>query len=256
MSDIEELRAFQEKPFNDLGVNSERLLELVQTMKNKRFMDLGVRYGASSTILSFDADKNNNQVCGCDLYFPPEDVEHDGCDKLVSKSYKKYQSDSVTLGKNWDEDPFDIIFVDTLHTREIVLAELYFWSKHINEGGYFVFHDTHLDVGEDYIIAEENWRTPDEAVIDFFNIPSELCKGTPHQAITSSEYEDDDIELKHYLKDQGMTFVKIKTLDAIERFKSGVDWDYVFKMRNWLMKYDGATAQFFPDSTVELVINP
>ena len=77
MSDIEELRAFQEKPFNDLGVNSERLLELVQTLKNKRFMDLGVRYGASSTILSFDADKNNNQVCGCDLYFPPEDVEHE-----------------------------------------------------------------------------------------------------------------------------------------------------------------------------------
>ena len=53
-----------------------------------------------------------------------------------------------------------------------------------------------------------------------------------------------------------MTFVKIKTLDAIERFKSGIDWDYVFKMRSWLMKYDGATAQFFPDSTVELVINP
>ena len=51
MSDIEELRAFQKKAFNDLGVNSERLLDLVQTMKNKRFMDLGVRYGASSTIL-------------------------------------------------------------------------------------------------------------------------------------------------------------------------------------------------------------
>ena len=145
--------------------------------------------------------------------------------------------------------------MDTLHTREIVLAELYFWSKHINEGGYFVFHDTHLDVGDDYIIAEEKWRTPDQAVIDFFNIPGELCKGTVHQAITASEYEDDDIELKHYDKDQGMTFVKIKTLDAIERFKSGVDWDYVFKMRNWLMKHDGATAQFLPDSS-ELVINP
>ena len=97
MSDIEELRAFQKKAFNDLGVNSERLLDLVQTMKNKRFMDLGVRYGASSTILSFDADKNNNQVCGCDLYFPPEDVEYKGCDKLLGRSYKKYQDDSVTL---------------------------------------------------------------------------------------------------------------------------------------------------------------
>ena len=250
MSNIEELRAFQKKGINDLGDNSEILLDLVKRMKNKRFMDLGVRYGASSTILSFDADKNNNQVCGCDIYFDSFEGS-----ELVNKSYERYQSDSVTLGKNWNKDPFDIIFVDTLHTREIVLAEIYFWSKHINEGGYFIFHDTHLNVGRNYEIAGKNWKTPDEAVIDFFNIPSKLCKGTAHQAISVSEYENDDIELKHYTEDYGMTFVKIKTLDAIERFKSGVDWDYVFKMRNWLMKHDGATAQFLPDSS-ELVINP
>ena len=250
MSNIEELRAFQKKGINDLGDNSEILLDLVKRMKNKRFMDLGVRYGASSTILSFDADVNNNQVCGCDIYFDSFEGS-----ELVNKSYERYQSDSVTLGKNWNKDPFDIIFVDTLHTREIVLAEIYFWSKHINEGGYFIFHDTHLNVGRNYEIAGKNWKTPDEAVIDFFNIPSKLCKGTAHQAISVSEYENDDIELKHYTEDYGMTFVKIKTLDAIERFKSGVDWDYVFKMRNWLMKHDGATAQFLPDSS-ELVINP
>ena len=250
MSNIEELRAFQKKGINDLGDNSEILLDLVKRMKNKRFMDLGVRYGASSTILSFDADKNNNQVCGCDIYFDSFEGS-----ELVNKSYERYQSDSVTLGKNWNKDPFDIIFVDTLHTREIVLAEIYFWSKHINEGGYFIFHDTHLNVGRNYEIAGKNWKTPDEAVIDFFNIPSKLCKGTAHQAISVSEYENDDIELKHYTEDYGMTFVKIKTLDAIERFKSGVDWDYVFKMRNWLMKHDGATAQFLPDSS-ELLINP
>ena len=248
MSNIEELRAFQKKGINDLGDNSEILLNLVKRMKNKRFMDLGVRYGASSTILSFDADVNNNQVCGCDIYFDSFEGS-----ELVNKSYERYQSDSVTLGKNWDEDPFDIIFVDTLHTREIVLAEIYFWSKHINEGGYFIFHDTHLNVGRNYEIAGKNWKTPDEAVIDFFNIPSEFCKGTAHQAISVSEYENDDIELKHYTEDYGMTFVKIKTLDAIERFKSGVDWDYVFEQRNWLMKYDSDTTDYLCDE-VELVI--
>ena len=248
MSNIEELRAFQKKGINDLGDNSEILLDLVKRMKNKRFMDLGVRYGASSTILSFDADVNNNQVCGCDIYFDSFEGS-----ELVNKSYERYQSDSVTLGKNWNKDPFDIIFVDTLHTREIVLAEIYFWSKHINEGGYFIFHDTHLNVGRNYEIAGKNWKTPDEAVIDFFNIPSKLCKGTAHQAISVSEYENDDIELKHYTEDYGMTFVKIKTLDAIERFKSGVDWDYVFEQRNWLMKYDSDTTDYLCDE-VELVI--
>ena len=32
-----------------------------------------------------------------------------------------------------------------------------------------------------------------------------------------------------------MTFVKVKTLDAIERFKSGIDWKDVFEQRNWLV---------------------
>ena len=156
MSNIEELRAFQKKGINDLGDNSEILLDLVKRMKNKRFMDLGVRYGASSTILSFDADVNNTQVCGCDIYFDSFEGS-----ELVNKSYERYQSDSVTLGKNWNKDPFDIIFVDTLHTREIVLAEIYFWSKHINEGGYFIFHDTHLNVVRNYEISGKNWKTPD-----------------------------------------------------------------------------------------------
>ena len=248
MTNLTPLRNFINEPHCDLGPNAWKLLDLVKTMRNKRMIDLGVRLGASSAIMSFEADKNNNQVCGCDIYFDAFEGS-----ELVNKSYERYQSDSVTLGKNWNKDPFDIIFVDTLHTREIVLAEIYFWSKHINEGGYFIFHDTHLNVGRNYEIAGKNWKTPDEAVIDFFNIPSKLCKGTAHQAISVSEYENDDIELKHYTEDYGMTFVKIKTLDAIERFKSGVDWDYVFEQRNWLMKYDSDTTDYLCDE-VELVI--
>ena len=65
-------------------------------------------------------------------------------------------ADSVTLGKNWDEDPFDIVFIDTIHTREQVLAEMYFWIEHLKEGGYLVFHDTHsiAHSGEDNVIDE------------------------------------------------------------------------------------------------------
>ena len=36
-------------------------------MKNKRFLDLGVRLGASSAIMSIESDERNNEVCGCDL---------------------------------------------------------------------------------------------------------------------------------------------------------------------------------------------
>jgi len=31
-----------------------------------------------------------------------------------------------------------------------------------------------------------------------------------------------------------MTFVQVKTLDAIEKFKGNIDWKEVFEIRNWL----------------------
>ena len=49
-----------------------------------------------------------------------------------------------------------------------------------------------------------------------------------------SEYEDDDILLNHFPGSYGMTFVKVKTLDAVARFKEGIDWKEVFDIRNEL----------------------
>ena len=111
MTNLTPLRNFIQEPHCDLGDNAWRLADLVRTMRNKRFIDLGVRLGASSAIMSIESDERNNQVCGCDL-------DYDGFFKngrrFVSENYTCYQADSVTLGKNWDEDPFDIIFVDTI----------------------------------------------------------------------------------------------------------------------------------------------
>ena len=111
MTNLTPLRNFIQEPHCDLGDNTWRLADLVRTMRNKRFIDLGVRLGASSAIMSIESDERNNQVCGCDL-------DYDGFFKngrrFVSENYTCYQADSVTLGKNWDEDQFDIIFVDTI----------------------------------------------------------------------------------------------------------------------------------------------
>lgn len=232
MTNLTPLRNFLSDPSNDLGDNAWKLVDLVKTMNNKRFIDLGVRNGASSAVLSVDADKNNNKVSGCDLDFAG--FFRNGS-RFVQGDYTCYQYDSVTLGKNWDEDPLDIVFVDTLHTREFVLAELYYWMHNINEGGYFVFHDTHMVNRGDYVIGGVAWSTPDEAVADLFGLPDDMRNGPLHEAITISEYEDDDIELKHYPDSYGMTFVKVKSLDAIERFKSRIDWKDVFEKRNFLI---------------------
>jgi hypothetical protein len=134
-------------------------------------------------------------------------------------------ADSVTLGKDWDEDPFDIIFVDTIHTREQVLAELYFWTNHLKEGGYLIFHDSHW-TGPGDTIGDKKWERVDVAITDFFNLPKSVRE--------IDVYEDDDVIVEHHEPSFGMTFVKVKTLDAIARFKEGIDWDKVFEDRNFL----------------------
>ena len=254
MTDLTQLKRFINEPHCDLGPNAWKLADLTRTMRNKRFIDLGVRLGASSAIMSIEADKNNNQVCGCDL-------DYDGFFKngrrFVSENYTCYQADSVTLGKNWDEDPFDIVFVDTIHTREQVLAELYFWANHITKNGYFIFHDSHWDhTTKGDTIGGKEWGRVDVAITDFFNLPKNVMELT--------EYENDDILLNHFPGSYGMTFIKVKTLDAVARFKEGIDWKEVFDIRNELndMHFNTSNPNFvdwqqdIPNIENELVITP
>ena len=254
MTNLTPLRNFINEPHCDLGPNALKLLDLVKTMRNKRMIDLGGRLGASSAIMSGEADKNNNQVCGCDL-------DYDGFfkngRKFVSENYTCYQADSVTLGKNWDEDPFDLVFVDTIHTREQVLAELYFWSNHLNDNGYFVFHDSHWDhTTEGDHIGGKEWRRVDEAITDFF--------GLPQNVMEMSEYETGDILLNHFPGSYGMTFIKVKKLSALEEFKKNIDWKEVFDIRNELndMHFNKDNPNFvdwhqdIPNIENELVITP
>ena len=48
------------------------------------------------------------------------------------------------------------------------------------------------------------------------------------------KYEDDNVILEHYPGSYGMSFVKVKSPDSIEKFKNNVDWEEVFKIRNEL----------------------
>ena len=227
------LKEFIERPHCDLGDNGWRLAELASTFENARFLDLGVRLGPSSALMSIAADEKNNKVVGCDIDFNGfkyggEASGYVGGRDFVSDSYEMCLSDSVTLGKNWKGDPFDIIFVDTLHTREQVLCELYFWSNHLKPMGYFVFHDSHWDhKTEGDWIGDRFWRRVDEAITEFFNLPMNIMK-------CNGAYQNDDILLTHFPTNFGMTFVQVKTLDAMERFKSGIDWEEAFNLRNEL----------------------
>jgi predicted O-methyltransferase YrrM len=222
----------------DLGNNSKILLDLVSNFSNARFMDLGVRHGHSSIIMSIGSEKNNNQVCGCDINF---DYFNSWGSNYVNKNYICYLADSVTLGKNWDEKSFDIIFVDTIHTREQVLAELYYWSNHINENGYFVFHDSHWTKSGGDIINGVEHRRVDEAITEYFDLPKNVME--------LDVYQNDDIELHHYEESHGMTFVKVKNLKTLKGLNKKIDWKEVFQMRNELNNL------FFNETTIQDIEN-
>ena len=79
-----------------------------------------------------------------------------------------------------------------------------------------------------------------------------------------SEYEDNDILLNHFPGSFGMTFIKVKTLASLKRFKEGIDWEEVFNIRNELndMHFNRDNPKFvdwhqdIPNIQNELVITP
>lgn len=202
----------------DLGINGLRLFNLIEPYTNLVCVDLGVRHGASSAILSYRAEEKNNHIFGCDITFKVLDDLYDR-----SFKYHKVAADSVTLGKMWREGPIDLVFVDTLHVREQVLAEMYFWIDYIKPNGFFVFHDTEWEDGVFEIHDGKETKTVNHAVMDFFGL-----KELP------STYEDEHIALRHYKESYGMTFVQIKDVSYIPEYKKNIDWKEVFEMRNFL----------------------
>ncbi len=49
--------------------------------------------------------------------------------------------DSKEIGKDWDRDKVDLVFVDGDHSESGIRGDIEFWLQHIKEGGIIVFHD-------------------------------------------------------------------------------------------------------------------
>ena len=212
---------FSEQELNgcDLGTNNiNRLYEVVDSLgESKKIVDLGVRQGVSSSIFLHNAELKNNKVYGVDI-----DYSFLNPKLKTNKNYLTLVADTVTLGKRWNEGNIDILFVDTLHIKEQVLCELYFWSQKVNDGGYIIFHDTAWEEGKKDTIAERTYDRVEDAIYAFFNI-------------NDLNYEDEFIKSSHFTESYGMTFIKIKKQ---KDFKNNVkNWNDIFKERNYYINY-------------------
>lgn len=244
ITETEHVKDVLSNQYCDLGGNGWRLLDLIEPHTDLVCVDLGVRHGVSSAILSYRAEERNNTIYGCDITYNVLDLKYDR-----GANYHPIVADSVTLGKTWDKGPVDLVFVDTLHVREQVLAELYFWSDHLKENGFFVFHDTEWEKGVCEVHDGREMNTVNHAVMDFFNLEK-----------LEDEYIDDNITVWHFKESYGMTFVQVKNLDSLQEYKKNVDWKQVFEIRNFLtdLYLNPSSAYYFdavePNCINEMVI--
>lgn len=231
---------------SELGdVSSKRLIELVNSIKNGKLVDIGIYEGASSRIMINSSVDNNNIIYAIDPVNPIFKSNH--------PKYNYIQNDSVYIGETWREGQVDLVFFDSVHAKEQVLCELYYWWDLIKENGYAVFHDTSWDgyihkhghscagkktgnsgMGYD-TYGGINWETPDKAVEDFFNIKLNIDEKDIENNQILKIYEDEYIIVETNYSLLGMTFI---TKKKSFNYKNNIsNWSEIFDKRKILLSF-------------------
>ena len=217
---------------NEMGeVSFEKLRSEVNKITNGILVDIGVYEGASSRVMIDSALVNNNNIYAID---PVPSFNS------TNPNYTYIKDDSVEVGKEWNKTKADLVFFDSVHAKEQVLCELYYWWELIKENGLAIFHDTswagyvhkaghscagkltgNSGLGYDSY-GGIDWETPDKAVEEFFHIPL----NTPTRDIENDTfiplYEDEYIKVETNYALLGMTLIKKKK-----------HWDYRTNISNW-----------------------
>lgn len=199
--------------------NIKALHKVATSYRDARFVDLGVRFGYSSEILVAAGKKNGCWTHGFDV-----DGSRVPRSLISEPSYHLTISDSVTAGLTWNPRiPVSLLFVDTIHTREMVLAELWAWFPHLAEDATVVFHDTNWEPGAHETFGGKIWGRPEQAVIDFFGLRD------------LRDFESNTLRVRHYPDSFGMTFVTVKNPQT---FKNSVtDWQTIFQAREEVLSF-------------------
>lgn len=230
----------------ELGdVSSKKLMDLVDDIKNGTLVDIGIYEGASSRIMINKSSDNNNIIYGIDPVNPIFNTNH--------PNYNYIKDDSVYVGETWSNGQVDLVFFDSVHAKEQVLCELYYWWDLIKENGYAVFHDTSWDgyihkpghscegkktgnsgMGYD-TYGGINWETPDKAVEDFFNLRLNDDDRDIENNKILKIYEDDNILVETNYSLLGMTFIKKK---KSFNYKNNIpNWSDIFDKRKILLSF-------------------
>ena len=224
---------------------ADRFFNEINKIENGILVDLGVCDGFSSRLMLEKCLKNNNLIAAIDINTRfTSDNPH--------WNYINY--DSAHVGEHWEDKKVDLVFFDTVHVKEQVLAETYYWWDHIKEGGLAIYHDTswhgyrhharHRAAGKQPGSSRQgfdryggiDWDTPDRAVETFFNVNL----NPPERDINNNNfvdiYEDEYIKVEQNWAFLGLTIVK-KKKHFDYKDNQNIDWEHVFERRKFLLSH-------------------
>jgi cephalosporin hydroxylase len=234
---MNDVQIIQQSTASDLGQNAVRLNELISTKENSVFVDIGVREGMSSGVMGINSKGRGNKVYGVDVSW--DNLNHG---MIQNADYYQLTGDSSTIGKYAELEDLkgiSVLFIDSLHVKEQVLCELFYWVPRLKKGSTVVFHDSHWADGQHAVINGKSWPRVDEAIREFFGLT------------TLEDYEDDNIKVECYPESYGMTFVTLKKFNKGIKRPTSVDWETTFQQRNELISQywnEGSVG----DRTIEL----
>ena len=166
---------------DDLGPNKAHLFcTAARAVPGDVLVDLGVREGVSSFTMMDATYGQECRVIG---------VDPAPCGFAAPARYTYLQTDSVSAAA-MIEPPLYMVFFDTLHIKEQVMAELFHYWPKIRVGGWAVFHDTEWESWRHDEYLGIVWGHPVEGVNAFFADAA------------------DHIVRVHYPESHGMTFIQ------------------------------------------------
>ncbi len=125
---------------------------LVNTLKPKQIVDLGVDYGYSTFVFALAAcDIPDCAIAGVDLFEGDPQTGIRNTYNQVSAIKEKYNftnlelilGDFYEVSLTWKK-PIDILHIDGYHTYEAVSNNFADWSRFVNTEGIVLFHDINV----------------------------------------------------------------------------------------------------------------
>ena len=123
---------------------------LVNYLRPKLIVDLGVDFGYSCFVFADALQKNNidGRVVGIDIFKADNITSNVDTSEIIMKHIKQNNITNVDIIKEyfhevslyWRE-PIQILHIDGLHTYEAVKEDFYDWKKFVDNNGVILFHD-------------------------------------------------------------------------------------------------------------------